>query len=67
LLLVAAADAKKEAPAANQKKEAVTKTLTSKFYCGTEEGDLIVADWLSEKGNDEKCMRETRFHKCATM
>ncbi|KAJ3389303.1 WD repeat-containing protein 63 [Lobulomyces angularis] len=29
-------------------------TGTTKFYCATEEGDLILADWIAEKGNEEK-------------
>lgn len=26
----------------------------SKFYCATEEGDLIYADWINEKTGEDK-------------
>jgi WD40 repeat protein len=35
----------------------VVKPYTSKFYCATEEGDLIYADWFSEKVSEEKASR----------
>ncbi len=30
---------------------------TSKFYCATEEGDLVYADWTSEKVSEEKASK----------
>jgi WD40 repeat protein len=30
------------------------KSQLSKFFCGTEEGDLILSDWIAEK-TEEKC------------
>ena len=29
-------------------------TSQSKFYCATEEGDLVYADWINEKSSEEK-------------
>lgn len=41
-----------------------TKSLeaisTSKFYCATEEGDLIIADWVGEKSSEEKGQASSR-------
>ncbi|KAH6570612.1 hypothetical protein BASA60_007630 [Batrachochytrium salamandrivorans] len=33
------------------------KNWTSKFYCATEEGDLVYADWIAEKTTEEKVSR----------
>ncbi|KAJ3305744.1 WD repeat-containing protein 63 [Kappamyces sp. JEL0829] len=33
------------------------KNWTSKFYCSTEEGDLVYADWIAEKVTEEKSSR----------
>ena len=41
-------------PSAGKERIALTKNWSSKFYCATEEGDLIYADWISEKVSDEK-------------
>ncbi|KAJ3090116.1 WD repeat-containing protein 63 [Quaeritorhiza haematococci] len=30
------------------------KVVPSKFFCATEEGDLIASDWIAEKGTEEK-------------
>ncbi|KAJ3000575.1 WD repeat-containing protein 63 [Globomyces sp. JEL0801] len=38
----------------NEKKKVTSKPWSSKFYCATEEGDLIYADWTSEKVSEEK-------------
>ncbi|KAJ3315591.1 WD repeat-containing protein 63 [Boothiomyces sp. JEL0838] len=46
--------------ASNQELKAgksIVKTLSTKFYCATEEGDLIYADWNAEKVSDEKVTR----------
>ncbi|KAJ3326149.1 WD repeat-containing protein 63 [Boothiomyces sp. JEL0866] len=37
--------------------KSVIKSLSTKFYCATEEGDLIYADWITEKVSDEKVTR----------
>ncbi|KAJ3272283.1 WD repeat-containing protein 63 [Terramyces sp. JEL0728] len=37
--------------------KSLIKSLTTKFYCATEEGDLIYADWTTEKVSDEKASR----------
>lgn len=37
------------------KPKASVKAWSSKFYCATEEGDVVYADWISEKVTDEKC------------
>lgn len=39
------------------KVEKKIKTWTSKFFCATEEGDLLYCDWMSEKTTDEKVSR----------
>ncbi|KAJ3291525.1 WD repeat-containing protein 63 [Borealophlyctis nickersoniae] len=31
--------------------------FSSKFYCATEEGDLVYSNWLAEKANEEKASR----------
>ncbi|KAI8920867.1 WD40-repeat-containing domain protein [Powellomyces hirtus] len=31
--------------------------FSSKFFCATEEGDLIYADWIAEKASEEKASR----------
>lgn len=31
-----------------------SKHSQSKFYCATEEGDLIYADWINEKTGEDK-------------
>ncbi|KAJ3331023.1 WD repeat-containing protein 63 [Blyttiomyces sp. JEL0837] len=31
--------------------------FSSKFFCATEEGDLICSDWIQEKSNEEKASR----------
>ncbi len=36
------------------KPKQTVKNWTSKFYCSTEEGDLVYADWRSEKVSEEK-------------
>jgi hypothetical protein len=39
--------------------------LTSKFYCGSEEGDLLYADWIVEKKDkDEKNSRVEHALPC---
>ncbi|KAI8906691.1 WD40-repeat-containing domain protein [Gorgonomyces haynaldii] len=38
------------------------KQWTSKFYCSTEEGDLIYADWMVEQKGDEKQSRVESCH-----
>ena len=38
-------------------KKSITKSWTSKFYCATEEGDLVYADWASEKVSEEKASK----------
>lgn len=38
-------------------KKAAVKSWTSKFYCATEEGDLVYADWIAEKVTEEKASR----------
>jgi hypothetical protein len=45
-------------------KKEVPKPLSSKFYCATEEGDIIYADWvLPEKMSDDKTSR-VEFASC---
>ena len=40
--------------AGKEKASPVVKNWTSKFYCATEEGDLIYSDWIAEKATEEK-------------
>lgn len=40
--------------AGKERAPAAAKNWSSKFYCTTEEGDLIYADWIAEKANDDK-------------
>ncbi|KAK6099299.1 hypothetical protein MT418_000733 [Batrachochytrium dendrobatidis] len=46
-------------PSAGKEKEkaASQKLWTSKFYCVTEEGDVIYSDWIAEKATEEKVSR----------
>ncbi|KND04124.1 uncharacterized protein SPPG_01562 [Spizellomyces punctatus DAOM BR117] len=37
--------------------EVKPETFSSKFFCSTEEGDLIYADWVAEKASEEKASR----------
>ncbi|KAJ3169656.1 WD repeat-containing protein 63 [Geranomyces variabilis] len=39
------------------KADAKAETFASKFFCATEEGDLIYADWIAEKASEEKASR----------
>ncbi|KAJ3157426.1 WD repeat-containing protein 63 [Geranomyces michiganensis] len=39
------------------KGDAKAETFASKFFCATEEGDLIYADWIAEKASEEKASR----------
>jgi dynein intermediate chain 3, axonemal len=38
-------------------KVAPIKNYSTKFYCATEEGDLLYADWIAEKTADDKVSR----------
>ncbi|KAI9204650.1 WD40-repeat-containing domain protein [Polychytrium aggregatum] len=38
--------------------------FSSKFYCATEEGDLIYADWVAEKTTEEKASRVEHAFNC---
>ncbi|KAJ3138701.1 WD repeat-containing protein 63 [Geranomyces variabilis] len=39
------------------KADSKAETFASKFFCATEEGDLIYADWIAEKASEEKASR----------
>lgn len=47
-----------------KKDEKAGPNLRSKFYCATEEGDLIYADWIQEKTTEEKASRVERCFSC---
>ena len=38
----------------NLVKAKTTAIPASKFYCATEEGDLVIADWMADKATEEK-------------
>ncbi|KAI9089425.1 WD40-repeat-containing domain protein [Phlyctochytrium arcticum] len=44
-------------PATATAKDKAEAALFSKFYCSTEEGDLIYSDWVAEKASEEKASR----------
>ncbi|KAI8930261.1 WD40-repeat-containing domain protein [Entophlyctis helioformis] len=55
-------DAPSSAGKEKEKAPPAQKPWTSKFYCATEEGDLIYSDWIAEKTTEEKASRvETAF------
>jgi WD40 repeat protein len=56
----ASAGGSEESVEATTKSKNQAKAWTSKFYCATEEGDLVYADWISEKVSEEKGKFEKR-------